>query len=287
MNMMTPIGIAMFDEASDKLDQADFERIATYMASATGIKLTHSKKIMVESRLRRRVRATGMSSLAEYVDTVFRQAAFDDEILNLINVITTNKTDFFREPSHFEFIAQRILPEIAASGRTGKFWSAASSTGAEPYTLAMVLADFALSNPAFNFKISASDISTDVLEVARRAVYPTEMMSPVPPQFLSRYVMLPNNPNRQEVRMTPEIRALVQFSRINLVERRYPVDHDMDVILCRNLLIYFDKETQFQVVERLLSCLRPNGYLILGHSDSIASLDLPVRPLGGSIFRRR
>lgn len=275
-----------FEGGLGRLDNTDFERIASFILSATGIKLTPSKKTMVEGRLYRRVRALGFGTISDYIATVFDHGDCDDEVINLIDAITTNKTDFFREPAHFNFLARTALPDLAEAGHVAKFWSAACSIGAEPYTLAMVLSDFALDTPGWRFSILASDISTEVLASAARAVFPEEMVEPVPVAMRQRYLLRSNNPTNKVVRMAPEIRNLVRFARINLVEDHYPVERDMDVIFCRNLLIYFDRETQETVVRQLSAHLRPGGYLILGHTDSITGMVVPLDPLGHSIFRR-
>jgi chemotaxis protein methyltransferase CheR len=286
MQARAPIGRPESDQQFGVIDGSDFEQLAAFILSATGIQLPPAKKTMVEGRLRRRVRALGLASLSDYCRLVFEAEDSNDEAVHLIDAITTNKTDFFREPAHFDFLARTALPEVAADGRPAKLWSAACSIGAEPYTLAMVLSDFALSHPAFHFSILASDISTAVLAKAARAVFPEEMIEPVPMHMRRRYLLRSNDPAKSTVRMTSEIRRLVRFSRINLVEDKYPVDRDLDVIFCRNILIYFDKETQRAVLLQLCSHIRPGGYLILGHTDSLAGMSLPVEWLGNSIFRR-
>lgn len=271
----------------DRLSNADFQRVASFIMSATGIKLPPVKKTLVEGRLSRRARRLGISSLAEYVATVFDGGDADDESIHMIDALTTNKTDFFREPSHFHFLVNKVLPELAAKRRVAKFWSAACSIGAEPYTLAMVLSDFAEDAPGWRFSILASDISTKALAKAARAVFPEEMVEPVPLPMRQNYLLRSRDASKAEVRMTPRIRALVRFARVNLVEECYPVDSDMDVIFCRNILIYFDKPTQETVLLRLSSYLKPGGYLILGHTDSIMGMSLPLEALGQSIYRRK
>jgi len=271
----------------DRLSTADFQRVASFIMSATGIKLPPTKKTLVEGRLSRRARRLGIASLADYVAAVFDGGDADDESIHMIDALTTNKTDFFREPSHFHFLTRTALPELAARRSVAKIWSAACSIGAEPYTLAMVLSDFAETAPGWRFSILASDISTKALAKAARAVYPEEMVEPVPLPMRQKYLLRSRDSSKGEVRMTPHIRALVRFARVNLVEERYPVDRDMDVILCRNLLIYFDKATQETVIRRLCSYLKPGGYLILGHTDSIMNMPLPLEALGQSIYRRK
>lgn len=270
----------------ERLTHADFMRVAQFVTSATGIKLPPSKKIMVEGRLRRRMRALGLVSLHEYCRNVFDDGVFEDEAIKLIDAVTTNKTDFFRERAHFNFLAKSVLPELAQHGREAKVWSAACSIGAEPYTLAMVMSEFAATHPGFRYSILASDISTEVLSTAARAIYSEDMIEPVPMALRERYVLRSVDPAKRLVRMAPALRAQVRFLRINLMDEEYPVDRNLDVVFCRNLLIYFDKPTQEMVVQRLCQNLRPGGYLMLGHSDSITGFACPLVALGHSIFRR-
>ncbi len=269
------------------LDDHVFDRVTSFIWSASGIRLTRAKKIMVEGRLQRRARALGLHNINEYCRLVFDTRDFEDEAVNLIDAMTTNKTDFFREQEHFDFLIKTAVPELAMAGRPAKLWSAACSIGAEPYSLAMVLNDFIRDRLGWSFSILASDISTDALAKAVRAVFPLDMIDPVPKDMRQRYLLRHNDLSKPVFRIGPEVRALVRFARINLINDHYPVDRDMDVILCRNLLIYFDKQTQKKVVDRLCSHLRPGGYLILGHTDSLAGMTVPLDWLGNSIFRRR
>jgi chemotaxis protein methyltransferase CheR len=281
-------------EPQDRLDllgRSDFARVAKFIETTTGIKVPPTKKTMVEGRLRRRVRALGLANLEDYCRVVFEEGGFDAESVHLIDAVTTNKTDFFREPSHFIYLRDHCLPEAVELGggteRPYKVWSAACSIGAEPYTLAMVLADYAATMAgAWQFSILASDISTAVLEKAARAVYSDEMIEPVPLDVRKRYLLRSKDKSRKLVRIGPELRRTVSFLHLNLMDARYPADTDFDAIFCRNLLIYFDKPTQDAVVGRLCRHLRPGGYLFLGHAESLAGKDLPLEWLGDAIFRR-
>lgn len=275
----------------DLLRSSDFARVAKFIESTTGIKVPPGKKTMVEGRLRRRARALGCASLGDYCKAVFEQGGFEAESVHLIDAVTTNKTDFFREPSHFTYLTERCLPEAATEGagtrRPYKVWSAACSIGAEPYTLAMVLADFAAATGgSWEFSILASDISTAVLAKAARAVYPEEMIEPVPYELRKRYLLRSRDKSRKLVRIAPELRRTVSFLHLNLMDQHYPPDKDFDAIFCRNLLIYFDKPTQEAVVSRLCRHLRPGGYLFLGHAESLAGKEHPLEWLGDAIFRR-
>jgi chemotaxis protein methyltransferase CheR len=276
----------------DLLGRSDFARVAKFIEGTTGIKVPPGKKTMVEGRLRRRARALGCANLDDYCKLVFEQGGFDAESVHLIDAVTTNKTDFYREPSHFTYLTEHCLPEATAdgagsAGRPYKVWSAACSIGAEPYTLAMVLADFAATRSSgWKFSILASDISTAVLAKAARAVYPEEMIEPVPYEVRKRHLLRARDKSRKLVRIGPELRQKVDFLHLNLMDPHYPADRDFDAIFCRNLLIYFDKDTQEAVVGRLCRHLRPGGYLFLGHAESLAGKDHPLEWLGDAIFRR-
>ena len=188
----------------DHLDMRDFQRIATLIGKEVGIKLPPAKRLMVEGRLRRRLRHLELESFADYGDYLFRQDGLERELPFLINAVTTNKTDFFREPEHFECMQATLVPNLlnSRSERTPllKVWSAASSTGAEAYTIAMVLADLAASRHDFRFAVLGTDISTEVLAAGRRAIYPADQITPVPPGMQSRYVMHARRPGTRPPR---------------------------------------------------------------------------------------
>lgn len=275
----------------DHLAALDFQRISTLIGREVGIKLPPAKRLMVEGRLRRRVRGLGLAGFAAYGDYLFRQNGLERELPHLINAVTTNKTDFFREPEHFGCMEKTLLPSLLA-GRSEnrpllKIWSAASSTGAEAYTIAMVLAQLMAQRGDFRFAVLGTDISTDVLEVARRAVFPLDQVAPVPAQMQARYLMQSRRAGlRPEVRIVPELRRLVRFERLNLMEGRYPYDRDVDIIFLRNVLIYFEKADQTAVINRLVDHLRPGGYLLLGHSESMIGTSLALRQIAPSVFQK-
>jgi len=278
-------------EADDHLGDADFQRISTLIGRAVGIKLPPGKRLMVEGRLRRRLRALQLPGFADYGHYLFRQGGLESELTHLVNAVTTNKTDFYREPEHFELLHQRLVPQLLAARRERlpllKLWSAASSTGAEPYTIAMVLADLAAQRRDFRFAVLATDISTDVLETGRRAVYPAEQLEPVPPGPRARYVMQARRAGpRPETRIVPELRRLVRFEQLNLMRDTYPYDRDVDVIFLRNVLIYFDKQDQSAVIGRLVGHLRPGGYLLLGHSESMIGTAVAMRQIAPAVFQK-
>lgn len=275
----------------DRLSQRDFRRLAEFIHGYSGIKMPPNKMVMVEGRLRRRVRATGAADLAEYCRNLFDKGGLEAEAVHLIDAVTTNKTEFFREPEHFRLLEHTVLPELLA-GRTIssraplKLWSAACSTGAEPYTLAMVLAEFARGHAALRAAIIATDICTEVLQIAHRGIYPEAMIAPIPEELRQRYLLRAKNANHRVVRIAPELRAMVTFGRLNLMEQRYPLDRDIDVVFCRNMLIYFDKPTQAMVVQRICEHLRSGGFLFVGHSETLAGFDVPLRAVSATLYRR-
>lgn len=276
----------------DHLRPADFERIAAIISGEVGIKLPPTKRLMVEGRLRRRVRARGFADFAAYCDDLLRRDGLADELPFLINAVTTNKTDFFREPEHFELLEERLVPALLQE-RQGerlpllKIWSAASSNGAEAYSIAMLLADMVARREDFRFAVLGTDISTSVLTQAVRAVYPAEMVAPVSPERQGRYLMRSRRElSRPEVRVVPELRRRVRFAQLNLMDERYPYDRDVDVIFLRNVLIYFEKKDQEAVILRLIGHLRPRGYLVLGHSESMIGTSVSMRQVAPAVFQK-
>ena len=276
----------------DRLSASDFERIADLIGREVGIRLPPGKRLMVEGRLRRRLRALELQNFDIYCRYLFSGNGLQAELPNLINVVTTNKTDFFREPEHFNLMRSMLVPGLLAA-RSGthqpllKVWSAAASTGAEAYTAAMVLADLARQNKDFRFAILGTDVSTEVLDTARRAIYPADQIMPVPAEYQSRYLLWPRRRGlRNEVRIVPELRRHVRFEHLNLMDTSYPYDRDVDIILLRNVLIYFSKSDQAAVISRLVGHLRPGGYLLLGHSESMIGTAVPVRQVAPAVFQR-
>jgi chemotaxis protein methyltransferase CheR len=272
------------------LSDRQFRTIAQLIEGQVGIKLPAGKRLMLEGRLHKRVRALNYPGLNEYVEHLFDRGLPDDELTHLIDVVTTNKTDFFREPAHFTFLKQVAVPALLKPRGRGsqdlKIWSAACSTGMEAYTTAMVLDDMTRSGVRFQFRILGTDISTAVLRLAKTAIYTRDVIAPVSSEFVKRYFLSSKDRSRNEVRVVPELRRLTNFMRMNLMDTSYPVDRDVDIIFCRNVLIYFDRQTQRKVVDQLCSHLRPGGYLMVGHSESMIHNTVPtLKQVQPTIFR--
>ena len=282
------MGAALRAQAVDEgLSSRNFEALSRYIYDYSGIKMPITKLTMLEGRLRRRLRATGIASFNGYCDYLFKRGGIEKEAIFLIDAVTTNKTDFFREPKHFDYMAEVALPELAAAGhRRLRLWSAACSIGAEPYTMAMVMQDFIDDTPGLDYRILATDLSTEVLQAARRGVYPRDMILPVPADMQRRHVMTSRDKVRTEVRIHPRLRSTVGFARMNLMDSAYKVGEPMHMIFCRNVLIYFDKPTQAKVLSRLCDCLVPGGFLYVGHSETVTGITLPVRQVANTVFKK-
>jgi chemotaxis protein methyltransferase CheR len=291
MSDASNIAMAGAGGSQDQLSQRDFNRLAGFIQDYSGIRMPPNKVTLVEGRLRRRVRALGMPSLAQYCRHLFDEGGMPAEAVHLIDAVTTNKTDFFREPEHFRVLRDMALPQLltgrrATGSATVKLWSAACSTGAESYTLAMVFAEFAQQRSGLSASILGTDISTEVLQVAVRATYPEATIAPVPMELRRRYLLRSRDSSRGLVRIVPALRRMTHFARLNLMEAKYPVDTDYDVVFCRNILIYFEPPVQQEVLLRLCRHLRPGGFLFLGHTESLAGFQLPLRSVASTVFRR-
>jgi chemotaxis protein methyltransferase CheR len=213
-----------------------------------------------------------------------------EELVHLIDAVTTNKTDFFREPDHFEYLASKALPDLDArngAGRKSLIWSAGCSTGEEPYTLAMVLSEYAELRPAFRFGVFATDISTAVLDRARTGIFKSDTVQPVPLSLRKKYLMRSRDPNTDLVRAVPELRSKIDFHRVNFMDSDYGLPDSPEIIFCRNVIIYFDRPTQIKVLTNLTRQLVPGGYFFAGHSESLQNMDLPLVAVGPSVYRKR
>lgn len=267
----------------------EFNRLGHYITERCGIKMPLSKKTMLQGRLQKRVRALKMTNYSAYADFVFSNRGMEEEIFHMIDAVTTNKTDFFREAAHFEYLTSRALPEImnlkqGKSWNKFRFWSAGCSTGEEPYTLAMVLSHFAENRPEFHFSILATDISTRVLECAMQGIYAQEKITPVPMPMRKKYLL--RGKTKPVVRVIDELRASVQFMRLNFMDEHFGIREMMDAVFCRNVIIYFDRPTQEAILSRICRHLSPGGYLFMGHSETLNGMNLPINQVTASIYRK-
>ncbi len=279
-------------EPSPGLSDREFERLGELIRAHCGIKMPAAKKPMLEARLHKRLRALGLSSFREYCDILATPGGGADEIVHMIDAVTTHKTDFFREPAHFRYLTETVLTTYAESPqRWGKpgfaVWSAGCSTGEEPYTLAIVLSEFAAANRGFRFTITATDISADVLEKAALGIYGAEQVKGVPPEIMRKYFLRSRDRERGYVRVVPELRSVIGFMRANLMDERFvPFAAGADAIFCRNVIIYFNRDEQYRLLAHFCHTLKPGGHLFLGHSETVHGFDLPLVRTGSTVYRK-
>jgi chemotaxis protein methyltransferase CheR len=272
-----------------QMDKESFVRLSTYITDVYGIKLPPVKKAMLESRLGKKVKQLGMSSYNEFLDYIFSEQGKKKELLNVVDLVTTNKTDFLREPLHFQFLSDVLLPGYVhkAGLKNIKVWSAACSTGEEPYSLVMALEEFKKRNIGFDYTLSASDISIRAIQAAHRGIYTLDRIDTLPIDWKRTYFLKSKDNTRKLVRVKPAFRSRISYKRINLVGEAYGVAQEsMDIIFCRNVLIYFDKPTQELVIRKLTACLKPGGILFLGHSESTMGMDVSLKQIKPTIYQR-
>ncbi len=267
----------------------EFNKLSGFILHNYGIKLPISKKTMLEGRLQKRLRSLNINSFKEYCEYVFSVEGQQMELIHMIDVVTTNKTDFFREAVHFDFLSNSILPGYCkndSAAKPFKVWSAGCSTGEEPYTLAIVMSEFSDKHSHFDFNILATDISSRALHAASNAVYTTEKAAPIPLTLKKKYLLKSKDDKKKTVRIIPELRNKVNFKRFNFLDGSFSFTPNFNVVFCRNVLIYFDRPTQEKVILKLCSKLESGGYLFLGHSESISNMNLPLIQIQPTIFKK-
>jgi len=282
----------LYSEGTKFLTKQDFERLSQFINDHCGIKMPPAKKTLLESRLQKRLRTLGLGSFRDYCDFIFQGPQGASELVLMIDAVTTNKTDFFREPVHFTYLSGTLLPEFMQSRTLGDnkrfmVWSAGCSSGEEPYTLAIVLSEFAVQNPGFQFSIMATDISTKVLDKARAGIYEMSQISMIPLSLKQRYFLKSKDREKSQVRLVPGLRSIINFQRLNLMDEHYAIPKaSLDVIFCRNVMIYFDRETQNKLLDRYCTYLKSGGYIFLGHSETVHGFDLPLTRIASTIYRK-
>jgi chemotaxis protein methyltransferase CheR len=275
-----------------RMKDKEFKQFSTFIYERVGIQLPPTKKTMLEARLQKRLKALAINTFEEYSRFVFSPEGQQVELVHLIDVVTTNKTDFFREPGHFDYLTQKAIPSIMKNrglrpSEPVRVWSAGCSSGEEPYTLAMVLAEFEAVHQGFNFSILASDISTRILETAKTAVYPEERTKDIAMNIKKNYLLRSKDRRRALVRVCPQLRSRVAFRRINFMDDDLGIAEKMDIIFCRNVVIYFDKPTQQNLMRKFYRQLRPGGFLFLGHSETLNGIDVEFATVGSTVYQKR
>jgi chemotaxis protein methyltransferase CheR len=276
--------------ANIRLTPSEFEAFSALIYENAGIYLKSEKKELLNARLSKRLRACQIGSFSQYLEYINDPAQKNGEFIHFLDAVATNFTSFFREISHFNYLVSTAMPQLfkdagGASSAALKMWSSASSSGEEPYTLAMVVDDFLRKNIGAKATILATDISTKVLHKAVNGVYQMDQISKVPNDFLKLYFQKGRGDSSGKVRIKAHLRNMVNFKRFNLMHD-FPWQGEMSVIFCRNVMIYFDKETQQNLVRKFHKCLRPGGYLFIGHSESIASIEHDFKQVEATTYRK-
>ncbi len=273
-----------------RMTDEDFSTLKNFIEGRLGIKMPPAKRVMLESRLLKRLRSFGFSEFSDYVKLVFSEEHIDTELIHMIDAVTTNKTDFFREADHFHYLTNILLPDVYSQFAWGrdhmlKVWSSASSSGEEVYTLAMVLQEFSADHRPFSYKILGTDISTQMLERCKAAVYSEERVHPVPEHMRKKYLLRSKDKSSKLVKIKSNLRSRTVFHRVNLMDDDYNIRDRFHIIFCRNVIIYFNRERQLELMRKLHAHLVPGGYLFLGHSETLAGMDVPFYSVAPTIYR--
>lgn len=273
------------------LAEDQFRRLASVIHSRFGIKMPPEKRPLLESRLQKRLCALELEGFDEYIEYLFSRDHFDTELLSLQDIVTTNKTEFFREADHLDYLRNVVAPAVyerfgAGAGAPMRVWSAGCATGEEPYSIAMVLEELSARWAPLDYSILATDLSGEALDHARHAVYAQERIEPIPQRLRKRFLMRSKNPSRKQVRIVPQLRQKVKFAQLNFKQTTRYLAEQMDIVFCRNVIIYFDDRTKQEIVGRICENLRSGGYLFMGHSETLYGMKVPLRQAAPTIYQK-
>ncbi len=276
--------------AVQPITEQEFSRFQKLIYSTAGIHLAPHKKALLEARLSKHISELGLDSFDAYYKHVVT-ADQGDELIRLLDRVSTNETHFFREPRQFEFLVNQVFEEWRAKAATGvkpkriRLWSAGCSSGEEPYSIAMLLLDHFPRHNGWELEILATDLSTRVLDKAQAALWPIDKAQEIPEKYLQQFMLRGTGSQNDQMKAGAEIRSLIQFERLNLNDERYPVAGRFDAIFCRNVLIYFDTPSRTRVIERLIDRLAPSGYLFVGHAESLSGITDRARHVMPTVYR--
>jgi len=268
-----------------KITSQEFNCFRTLIYDESGISLSQQKQSLLESRLSKRLRELGLKTFSQYYDKVTGDAT-QEEFTRMLDLISTNKTDFFRESKHFDFLREVILQELLPEKRI-RIWSSACSTGEEPYTIAITLFEGVQNPQEWDFKILASDLSTRVLAKAALGIYGEERFRSMPQEMLSRHFLRGRGDSMGCFKVKPHLTSMIRFRRLNLMDGDFPIKSPLDLIFCRNVMIYFDRPTQETLVNKFHRYLKPGGYLFIGHSESLQWISHSFISLAPTIYQRK
>ena len=275
-----------------ELTEKDRLKLSSFIEKSYGIKMPAQKKVLLQTRLQKRAAQLGYESIRTYMEYLFSAQGQQLELDHFATIVSTHKTDFFREIDHFTAMRTLILPDLLSNeslgtGETFVAWSSASSTGEEVYSIAMTIDLFfkKRGNLYPQFKVIGTDISDVIIEQARKGIYTDQALLSIPPEY-HQYLMRSKDPKRHEIRVVPELRQHTDFRPQNLMDTQYKVGKGINLIFCRNVLIYFDKDTQELILHKLADLLTPGGFLLIGHSESISNREIPVESIKPTIYRK-
>lgn len=270
----------------------EFQRLSNLVSDKFGIKLPVDKRIMFQSRFQSRLRELGMDSFKAYCDFIFKPENTAAELSKMIDLVSTNKTDFFREKEHFDLIYNRFLPELIDEKKKGvrqlvNCWSAGCSNGQEAFSLAITLEEYKLKTKALvDYQILGTDVSESVLNIARSGIYPFSEIGMIPQEYWKKYVLKSKDQKNPRIKIIQSIQSKIEFKYSNLVDNDYSISRMFHFIFIRNTLIYFDRENQYKILMKVIDRLLPGGYLFIGHSESLINLNLPIRIVSPSVYQK-
>ncbi|MDW7691684.1 CheR family methyltransferase [Flammeovirgaceae bacterium SG7u.111] len=266
-----------------KLTDAEFRKLSSFIYKRYGVNIPPAKKTLLESRLQKRLKALNLHSFKDYLTIVIDKKE-NDEMVKMMDRVSTNKTDFFRESAHFDFMTNNVLANYQ---NNLNIWCAASSSGEEVYTLGITIEEYlAKNNTNLKYSILGTDISTEMLNIGLLGIYNEERIAKIPLEIKRKYFLKSKEKSKSLVRVTKELRSKVTFQRHNLIEHSYPSTASYDIIFCRNVLIYFDKPTQEKIIMKLCNRLKKGGYFFLGHSESIIGINAPLQQLAHTTYQK-
>lgn len=268
----------------DKLTDDEFAFFKAIVYREAGIKLSDMKVALLQSRIMRRMRALQISTFRDYRN--YLNDYYQDEIVDFINAVTTNKTEFLRENKHFDFMLSTALPNFEKSNREEiRIWSAGCSTGEEPYSIAVTCCEY-FNKSKIPVKILATDIDTQVLIQGYTGIYPKNTIDVFTPTIQQRYFNAINTEKGVQYQIVPEVKKMITFKRLNLLDNTYPMRKKFDIIFCRNVIIYFDKDTQRVLFEKMYNYIADDGFLFIGHSENLSGVNSNFKSVGHTIYRK-
>ncbi|MBP8082224.1 MAG: protein-glutamate O-methyltransferase CheR [Spirochaetes bacterium] len=265
-----------------ELTEDQFEFLSEIVFRESRIKLSMNKKALLQSRVMRRMRILNLSNYNEYID--YLNSNYAKEIVEFINAVTTNKTEFFREGFHFDYLRDIVFPSLESSDEI-RIWSAGCSTGEEPYSIAITACEYfeGRNNPV---KILATDIDTNVLSTASEGIYKADQVAVMETELLKKYFLRGKNENKNLFKAKDSLKKMIHFARLNLLDEIYPMKKKFHVVFCRNVVIYFDKETQKILFQKFYNYITDSGYLFIGHSENITNFNLNFSNIGRTLYKK-